>query len=88
MENLIYSSSKESAGKCKNLNETYETNCKDYIETKCRPLAEFLANCTATDINGDNKRKIYYFCLLLEQVEGLRNQNHVGYLAFAQSLVK
>ena len=46
MENLIYSCSKGSVWKCKNLNETYETNCKDCIETKCRPLVSFLASFT------------------------------------------
>lgn len=29
IENLILSSSKESVGKYKNVNETYEMNCKD-----------------------------------------------------------
>ena len=76
------------SGKYKNLDETINTDNNCYLKTRHQPLLEYLCNATATNINGTNNRKLYSLCLLVEHIEGLRNQNYVCPFAFAQSLVK
>lgn len=69
---------------------TAEIDSLTYIKGKSPILVQFLSASTNVDLKkvDESKNKLYRMCIVIENIEGLRNSKYIGPFSFAEGLVK